>query len=116
MNRPWLTTFSRGSRGCQQVPQVRTPLRSHTPRSNCALPLSASPVHYWASLLSGNPEERDVRDIESFKRIERRIYELAGHQREIDGHFEFMRIVLRALKIDLQIETPNIGPTVGLLA
>lgn len=66
-------------------------------------------VHYWAALLNGKPEERDLRDIESFKRIERRIYELAGHQREIEGHFEFMRIVLRALKIDLHIETPNIG-------
>jgi hypothetical protein len=66
-------------------------------------------VHYWASLLNRKPEEHDLRDIESFKRIERRIYELAGHQKEIDGHFEFMRIVLRALKINSQFHTPNIG-------
>lgn len=51
-------------------------------------------VHYWRALLNRTPEEKDLRDIESFKRVERRIYELAGHQREIDGHFEFMRICL----------------------
>src|SRR5512135_1231363 len=49
-------------------------------------------VHYWAALLNRKPEEQDLRDIESFKRVERRIYELAGHQKEIDDHFEFMRI------------------------
>ena len=66
-------------------------------------------VHYWAALLNRKPEEHDLLDIESFKRIERRIYELAGHQKEIDGHFEFMRIVLNALKINQQFYTPNIG-------
>jgi hypothetical protein len=66
-------------------------------------------VHYWATLLNGKLEERDLRDVESFKRIERRIYDLAGHQREIEGHFEFLRIVLRALKVDLPFDTPNIG-------
>ena len=66
-------------------------------------------VHYWAALLNRKLEEHDLLDIESFKRIERRIYELAGHQKEIDGHFEFMRIVLNALKINQQFHTPNIG-------
>lgn len=66
-------------------------------------------VHYWASLLNRKPEENDLRDIESFKRVERRIYELAGHQKEIDGHFEFMRIVLSALKIDMPFHTPRIS-------
>lgn len=66
-------------------------------------------IHYWAALLDRNPEEQDLRDIESFKRIERRIYELGGHQREIDGHFAFMRIVLGALKIDVPFHTPQIG-------
>lgn len=66
-------------------------------------------VHYWAALLNREPEEHDLRDIESFKRVERRIYELAGHQKEIDGHFEFMRIVLGAMKIDTSFHTPKIG-------
>lgn len=66
-------------------------------------------VHYWASLLNRKPEADDLHDIASFKRIEKRIYELAGHQKEIDGHFEFMRIVLGALKIDNSFLTPQIG-------
>lgn len=66
-------------------------------------------VHYWRALLNRKPEEQDLRDIESFKRIERRIYKLAGHQKEIDGHFEFTRVVLRAMKIDATLHTPQIG-------
>lgn len=66
-------------------------------------------VHYWRALLNRKLEEHDLRDIGSFKRIEHRIYELAGHQKEIDGHFEFMRIVLRAIKIDAALHTPKIG-------
>jgi hypothetical protein len=65
-------------------------------------------VHYWAALLSNKPEAKDLRDIESFKRVERRIYELAGHQKEIDAHFEFMRILLGAMKIDEPFHTPKI--------
>ena len=65
-------------------------------------------VHYWLALLDRKPEENDLRDIESFKRVERRIYELVGHQREIDGHFEFMRIVLGAMKIETPLHTPKI--------
>ena len=66
-------------------------------------------VHYWAVLLNRKLEERDLLDIQSFKRVERRIYELAGHQNEIDRHFEFIRIVLGAMEIDAPFYTPNIG-------
>ena len=66
-------------------------------------------VHYWATLLDRKPEEHDLRDIHSLKRVEHRIYELAGHQGEIDGHFEFMRVVLDAMKIDMPLHTPKIG-------
>ncbi|MGI0133791.1 MAG: hypothetical protein ACREBW_02380, partial [Candidatus Micrarchaeaceae archaeon] len=66
-------------------------------------------VHYWRALLNRQPEEKDLRDIRSFRSIENRIYELGGHQKEIDGHFEFMRIVLGALKIDTSFETPKMG-------
>ncbi len=66
-------------------------------------------IHYWAALLDRELEEKDLRDIRSFKNIENRIYELGGHQKEIDGHFEFMRIVNDALKIDAPFETPKMG-------
>ena len=66
-------------------------------------------VHYWRVLLNRKPAEQDLRDIESFKRIKGRIYELAGHQKEIDGHFEFTRVVLRAMKIDATLHNPQIG-------
>lgn len=66
-------------------------------------------IHYWAELLDRKPEEQDLRDIESFKRVERRIYELGGHQRDIDDHFAFMRLVLGTMKIDMPLHTPQIG-------
>lgn len=66
-------------------------------------------VHYWATLLGRKPEADDMKDTDSFKRIERRIYELAGNQKTIDGHFEFMRIVHAALQIDFSFHTPQIG-------
>lgn len=65
-------------------------------------------VHYWATLLNRKARRGDLRDIESFKRVERRIYALAGHQREIDRHFEFIRIILRALNVNMQLHTPDI--------
>lgn len=66
-------------------------------------------VHYWANLLGRKLESDDFKDIESFKRVERRIYELAGHQKEIDGHFAFMRIVLSVLKIEGSLHAPKLG-------
>ncbi|MBK8536837.1 MAG: hypothetical protein IPL59_18095 [Candidatus Competibacteraceae bacterium] len=66
-------------------------------------------IHYWATLLDRRVEEKDLCDIKSFKQVERRIYELGGHQREIDGHFAFMRIVLGAMKINAPFHTPKIG-------
>ena len=66
-------------------------------------------VHYWVELLSRQLEEKDLRDLASFKRIENRIYELGGHQKEIDGHFEFNRVVLCLLKIERKLPTPKLG-------
>lgn len=65
-------------------------------------------VHYWTTLLERKLEEHDLRDMESFEKLERRIYKLAGHQPEIDGHFEFTRIVLRAMEIDRPLNTPKV--------
>ena len=66
-------------------------------------------VHYWSALLDRKVEPRDLTEMESFKLLERRIYELAGHQKRIDLHFDFMRVVLQALKIDAPMVTPKIG-------
>lgn len=66
-------------------------------------------VHYWRTLLDRKLEEHDLRDLGSFKRIEQRIYELAGHQKQINGQFEFMRIILGAMNIDMSFQTPKIG-------
>ncbi len=66
-------------------------------------------VQYWAILLDREPNEEDLKDIRSFKNVEGRIYALAGHQRAIDGHFDFIRIVVDALKVDLPLRTPKIG-------
>ena len=66
-------------------------------------------VHYWSELLGRQFEERELRDIGSFKTVEHRIYELGGHQSEINGHFEFMRVMLVHLQIADVIATPNIG-------
>jgi hypothetical protein len=66
-------------------------------------------LHYWRQLLERRPEREDFRDIRSFKRIEQRIYALGGHQREINGHFEFMRIVTNMLEIKGDLTTPDLG-------
>jgi hypothetical protein len=66
-------------------------------------------VHYWRTLLDRSLDSDDLRTIASFKRIERRIYDLAGHQREIDAHFEFMRAFVSALKLDGPLRTPHLG-------
>ena len=66
-------------------------------------------IHYWCALLARPLRDGDLRVMSSFKTLERRIYELAGHQREIEAHFQFMRVFLSELKIEVPLETPKIG-------
>jgi len=66
-------------------------------------------LQYWIELMPQEMEEKDLRDIGSFKRIENRIYDLGGHQKEIDAHFEFNRVVLNLLKVKEQLPTPKLG-------
>lgn len=66
-------------------------------------------VHYWATLCSSDSNELDLQNIKSFERLERKIYDLGGHQKEINAHFEFMRVIMEEMKIDLPFHTPNIG-------
>jgi hypothetical protein len=66
-------------------------------------------IHYWYALLDRPVTDDDLRDVASFKALEGRIYELAGHQRQIDAHFEFMRVFLSELKIEAPLDAPKIG-------
>jgi hypothetical protein len=66
-------------------------------------------IHYWALLLDRQLTDDDLHDFESFNRGQNKIYGLAGHQKTIDAHFNFMRIVLRAIKVDMPLVTPQIG-------
>jgi hypothetical protein len=66
-------------------------------------------VHYWAILLGPNFRAKYVRDIQSFDRVQNRIYKLAGNQLKIDRQFEFMRIIFALLKLPGSCPTPHIG-------
>lgn len=65
-------------------------------------------IHYLRVLVDQKLGEQDLHDIKSFKRVERRIYAVAGHQAKIDGHVAFMRVINSALKIDTQLHSPQI--------
>jgi hypothetical protein len=66
-------------------------------------------IHYWATLLNRKIETRDLSDISSFKTVERRIYQLGGHQQEINRHFAFMNILQDAISISQKFLVQNIG-------
>ena len=48
-------------------------------------------VHYWAELKGDDLKDEDIRDIQSFKRLEKKLFALAGNQLQIDRHYEFVR-------------------------
>jgi aminoglycoside/choline kinase family phosphotransferase len=66
-------------------------------------------IHYWYALLGRPLKDGDLRDTASFKTLEGKIYELAGHQQKIEAHFQFMRVFMSELKIEVPLETPQIG-------
>ena len=66
-------------------------------------------LQYWAALHPNGIEERDLRDIRSFKGIQARIYELGGNQKEINALFSFYAILMKLLQIPSRIVAPNIG-------
>lgn len=66
-------------------------------------------IHYWRQLLDRTPTDKELDALGSFKSVEKQIYDLAGHQLEIDRHFDFMRIVTSAMSIPIPLHTPNIG-------
>jgi len=65
-------------------------------------------LQYWSSLHHDGVAKKDLDDIRSFKRIEGRIYELGGNQREINALFSFNAIMLEMLGIP-PFATPNVG-------
>lgn len=66
-------------------------------------------IHYWRQLIDRTPTDDELDALGSLKAVEKRIYELAGHQLAINRHFEFMQIVLSAMSISTPLHTPNIG-------
>lgn len=66
-------------------------------------------IHYWVQLLGRTPKADDLQNIQSFDRVRKRILELAGHQKEINKHFEFMQVVLDLLEIDIRLTAPDLG-------
>lgn len=64
---------------------------------------------YWTDLHPNGIEERDLRDIRSFKGIQARIYELGGNQKGINALFSFYAILMKLLQIPSRIVAPNIG-------
>lgn len=82
-----------------------------TPLSYAALELRYAierlAVHYWAGMVAGTPDESELLEIGSFKKIEARIYELAGHQLKINRGFDFAELLSSILGIKLALARPN---------
>ena len=51
----------------------------------------------------------DLRSIASFKRLEDRIYELAGNQQLIDRKVAFINMMLAALQLEQRMQRINVG-------
>ncbi len=65
-------------------------------------------AHYSVLLEQGNWSVARSERSFSFKSVETKIYELAGHQRLINGHFEFHRIVNHVLGLPGTLPTPDL--------
>ena len=66
-------------------------------------------VYYWVSLLNRPLTHAEAESLGTYKKLERRIYDLAGHQKAIDGNFAFLRAVMGVMKIPNELPTPNLG-------
>jgi hypothetical protein len=51
----------------------------------------------------------DVHSLGTFRRLEDRIYELAGHQRAIDRKVEFINLMLTALQLEQPLQRIHVG-------
>jgi hypothetical protein len=66
-------------------------------------------VELLVRVQGGRLYPEDVHSLGSFKRLEDRIYQLAGHQRLIDRKLEFVNLMFTALKIDRRVPRINVG-------
>lgn len=64
-------------------------------------------LHYLASLSSDEKRTDNLAGSWRFDAVRRRILDVAGHQLQINRHFEFMRILLRAIKIEEPLVAPQ---------
>ncbi|MDA8483611.1 hypothetical protein NNO07_11055 [Pseudomonas resinovorans] len=65
---------------------------------------------YWVQLQRGSFDEEELlNDIRSFKRLEHKIYELAGNQGVINRHFELVRTFYEELQMPFPFATPHVG-------
>jgi hypothetical protein len=66
-------------------------------------------AHIWAQALDKPTRVKFATDLRKLKNMEQRIYELAGRQDEINARYDFMRILVEALRLDIKVQTPNLG-------
>jgi hypothetical protein len=66
-------------------------------------------VELLLHIQGGKLLSEDVRSLGTFRRLEDRIYELAGHQRLIDRKVEFINLMLSALQLDRRMQRINVG-------
>ena len=66
-------------------------------------------VELLVRIQGGRLLPEDVRSLGTFRRLEDRIYELAGHQRFIDRKVDFINLMLAALQLEQRIQRIHVG-------
>ena len=64
---------------------------------------------YWLTINDNELNENNFKDVRSYKRMQNKIFQLGGNQKEIKKHFEFMQLILDNLKIDTKLVVPDLG-------
>ena len=66
-------------------------------------------VEYLIRVQGNQLREEDLKVISSFKNAQNRIYELSGHQGEIDRTFRMFEILFEMMEMPVPIAKPNLG-------
>ncbi len=64
---------------------------------------------YWFTINNNELNESNIKDVRSYKRMQNKIFQLGGNQKQIKKHFEFMQLILDNLKIDTKLVIPDLG-------
>lgn len=64
-------------------------------------------VELFGKIQRLTPEDRNT--LQSFDKIEKRIYQLEGHQRQLDRKIELSNLMLEALQLDWRLQPINLG-------